>query len=247
MAQEQPETRGPADPQAPESDYIEQIAALLAIGATVAATSSAIALLLLPLGVTAEAAALVLRFAVGPPGAPVGPFPGFTYRREGAASKAQFSAELRYRAAFILNSARRVSVELTSGGGVVPGAGGSSGSNGGGGGVVESARKALAKEREYWQRHRDAQDRRAEAARVVDENEKMFGSRLGWYARRDARTTAECLAAHGSNFEVGSRPDVGYPGQVHVFCRCRPGPPWPGGRTTNQATAFVYRRRRRVA
>jgi hypothetical protein len=50
------------------------------------------------------------------------------------------------------------------------------------------------------------------------------GGLLGWYSRNDDRTSAECLAAHGKNFDPNVIPPIGYPGSVHPHCRCRPGP-----------------------
>lgn len=48
---------------------------------------------------------------------------------------------------------------------------------------------------------------------------------MGWGATLDSRTSADCRWAHGRNFNALVMPPIGYPGMVHLLCRCRPGPP----------------------
>lgn len=83
--------------------------------------------------------------------------------------------------------------------------------------------QALITERRWFNQHIDAVRNRAEAAKAVDEAAAKFGPDLGWYARLDSRTSAECRQAHGKNFSVSRMPAIGYPGAVHPHCRCKPG------------------------
>jgi SPP1 gp7 family putative phage head morphogenesis protein len=116
----------------------------------------------------------------------------------------------RYRVAFILNSARRMAM----------------------GGPDQVSR-----EKAYWAAHRQAAKRRVDAAVEVDNMLARHGYQgmLGWHAKMDARTSAECRAAHGRNFHVLEPPVIGYPGSVHPNCRCAPGPVWPGGKMVNDS------------
>lgn len=86
--------------------------------------------------------------------------------------------------------------------------------------------QALAKEAVWFRQHVDAVANRTQAAQQVATMAKMQGKAglLGWYSRNDSRTSAECLAAHGRNFDPNQIPAIGYPGAVHPHCRCKPGP-----------------------
>lgn len=86
--------------------------------------------------------------------------------------------------------------------------------------------QALVKEAAYFRQHVDAVANRTQAAQQVATMAKMQGKAglLGWYSRNDSRTSAECLAAHGRNFDPNQIPAIGYPGAVHPHCRCKPGP-----------------------
>lgn len=115
--------------------------------------------------------------------------------------------------------------------------------------LVEAARRladpehSIERERQHLARHLAAQDRRAEAAERVDEVTGRVGGVVGWYALLDARTTPECRAAHGTNFNAAKPPVIGYPGTPHGgTCRCRPGPPHRGGRATDEAIAEIVSR-----
>lgn len=75
--------------------------------------------------------------------------------------------------------------------------------------------------------HLRAEEKRQQAARRVDAAAAKWGDLLGWYARKDDRTTPECAHAHGRNFLASRPPAIGYPGMLHGGnCRCKPGPPW---------------------
>lgn len=93
-------------------------------------------------------------------------------------------------------------------------------------------RQALAagvqRERRYFNQHMAAQQGRSLAASRADGAAAMYGPLLGWYTVNDSRTSAECRAANGKNFYVGSMPLIGYPGMVHPACRCAPGQPHSG-------------------
>jgi hypothetical protein len=93
-----------------------------------------------------------------------------------------------------------------------------------------------ATEQRYFAQHMRASAQRMVAANVIDGLSWKFGDTLGWYAQHDRRTTAECLAADGNNFSVLHPPLIGYPGEVHVNCRCRPGRPHRRGRMLASAS-----------
>lgn len=97
--------------------------------------------------------------------------------------------------------------------------------------VGQAFRDALATERRYYQMHQQAMWDRAKAAGQIDLEAATHGPLLGWYAKRDKRVTAECLAADKHNFYVTPPPRIGLPGiGPHAGCRCEAGPPWPGGK-----------------
>lgn len=104
-------------------------------------------------------------------------------------------------------------------------------------GIARAIRPAdVARERRYLQQQLDATRRRIDAAERVDRAAGLRGGWLGWHAILDERTTAECRAAHGHNFNAGRPPTIGYPGMPHGgTCRCRPGPPHVSDRTVDEA------------
>jgi hypothetical protein len=113
------------------------------------------------------------------------------------------------RAAYALNAARRLDAA-----GVTP--------------------EAVDAEHRHMGQHDLAEAKRQVAAQAVDEASARHGLTLGWYARMDDRTTPGCRAANGQNFDARRPPTIegspAYPGQPHGgTCRCRPGPPHPGG------------------
>lgn len=101
----------------------------------------------------------------------------------------------------------------------------------------EQALLAARREDRYLDAHIQAEhNRAAAAARVVESLATQAGTAdtgeplLGWTAVLDDRTTPECRSAHGRNFNPTIRPPIGYPGEVHIHCRCRPRRPWRTGK-----------------
>lgn len=95
----------------------------------------------------------------------------------------------------------------------------------------EAGREAVERERRFYQMHLDAMRQRAAAAMAIDMMAAEHGPLLGWQAvLGDGRTTPECRRASGRNFYVDNPPAIGLPGVVHVGCRCKAVPPWPGGK-----------------
>jgi len=86
----------------------------------------------------------------------------------------------------------------------------------------------ISRERRYYAQHMLAIWQRQKAGAQADSAAMSFGRLLGWHTVRDARTSAECLAAGGKNFYADHMPLIGYPGAVHPHCRCMPGVPFPG-------------------
>lgn len=100
------------------------------------------------------------------------------------------------------------------------------------------------RERRYLAQHLAAVQRTREAARRVDQAVSQHrSSELGWHAQLDAKTTPECRAAHGSNFQAASPPAIGYPGTLHGgTCRCRPGAPFREALRTDEAVTEGLKR-----
>lgn len=82
---------------------------------------------------------------------------------------------------------------------------------------------AWKKELNNMRAHIAATHKRNEAAIQVNRTWQSLGKPrlLGWRAMMDDRTTAECRAANGRNFDPTRVPPIGYPGAVHPNCRCR--------------------------
>ena len=128
----------------------------------------------------------------------------------------------RRRASYLIAAARRISEATRSG-------------------DLAQVDAAWQREMVYLQQHADATQKRQRAATatavtMLNERNKpglvnrdRFASGksllLGWYAIQDARTTPDCLRANGCNFDPSIMPAIGYPGAVHLQCRCRSGPP----------------------
>jgi hypothetical protein len=91
--------------------------------------------------------------------------------------------------------------------------------------------QARAVEEQYRAAHEEAERKRNESAQQVAQEAAGYGVDkngellLGWYAVLDSRTSADCRWANGRNFNALIRPSIGYPGTVHLSCRCRAGKP----------------------
>lgn len=123
------------------------------------------------------------------------------------------------RAQFLANAARRVS-------------------------EADDLEQAVQREVQRFHYHQRASENRQMAATKVAQAQDRFGGTVGWYAKMDSRTSAECRKANGTNFRADQIPAIGYPGSVHPHCRCRPGPPHqhgdgPGGVRIGQKESTV--------
>lgn len=139
----------------------------------------------------------------------------------GAARRHTQATQPTYRAAYLVQAAKRLSAAATvdrqqaqrSDDETVPSR-------------DEILRRAIEREQRLFAQHLEAQERRADRAVEVDKAAARHGALLGWYATLDSKTTVECRAAHGKNFLIDRPPAIGWPGTLHAgFCRCRPGPP----------------------
>lgn len=201
---QQPTQAQPLPEQTPqEINVVTAIVALLAIGVSVQALTPKIATLLKPLGISLTAVEVALRIAMS---APVQPR---SAKGLDSAEGQTLATEATYRATYIVESARRIQQGLNQ---------------------KTPIRQIIQQERVWFEKHREAQNRRLSAAQQVDLAGRKYGRLVGWYARRDSRTTQECLMAHGRNFYIDERPRIGYPGTVHPNCRCVAGPPHRNGK-----------------
>ncbi|UTN93011.1 capsid maturation protease [Streptomyces phage Marky] len=193
--------------QAPQDDgeLTEAILAILAINASMDATAAALAAVLaVPVG-------LCLAFLKQLGKAALKAFRRATVKpKQKSAEWIADMANLRYRAAFIINALRRIL-------------------------AAPDKKIAMKRELDYWKAHIRAGQRRKLMGRRVDFVAKRHGELLGWYAKMDDRTSAECRAADGRNFLAFTPPVIGYPGGVHPHCRCVPGPPHPGAKMVDDS------------
>ena len=89
---------------------------------------------------------------------------------------------------------------------------------------------AKVREQHYYEQHVEAEERRMRMALMQDAAAGIVAqdALLGWYAVPDASTTPECRYANGRSFKADQMPAIGWPGAVHMRCRCHAGPPRPG-------------------
>lgn len=193
-----PKQKQETQQQRTDEEIIAVIAGALAIGAAVNTTAATLAPIV---GVPLGTLAMILKIAMSK-SVKYGPSPD-----TGVPSAATESARLEpyYRAQYVLAASRRAQVAIKQGG--------------------VSVDEAAETERRYFGQHLEAVLNRAKAAGKVDAAAKRYGDVIGWYARLDNRTSPECRAANGKNFNASVRPAIGYPGAVHTHCRCRPGKP----------------------
>lgn len=188
----------------PRSDaaLIAIIAGALAIGASEQATANTLSPLV---GIPVPPLLLVLQISSSTP-----PSYGIATMASPTASSEAQALEPTYRAQYILAASRRADIALRAG---VP------------------AEKVRADEDRYFKQHLAAMANRKVSAAQVDSAAKGFGTTLGWHAKMDNRTSPECRAANGRNFDATRRPAIGYPGSVHPNCRCRAGKPFATSKT----------------
>lgn len=192
-------------PPEDDGELTEAILAILAIGASLEATAAALAVVL------AVPLALCLAFLKALGKAALKAFRRATVKPKSPTAEGIADlANLRYRAAFIKNALRRIA-------------------------KAPDWRIALKRELDFWKAHIRAGQRRKLMGKRVDFVAKRHGELLGWYAKMDDRTSAECRAADGRNFLAFTPPVIGYPGGVHPHCRCVPGPPYPGAKMVDDS------------
>jgi hypothetical protein len=100
--------------------------------------------------------------------------------------------------------------------------------------LLPALRAAIIRERRFYGQQLLANWTRERAAAQVDSASREEGRLLGWYTLLDSKTSLECIEANGRNFYADQMPAIGWPGAVHPYCRCRPGPPFPGARLVGQ-------------
>lgn len=116
------------------------------------------------------------------------------------------------RAAYIVSATRRIASEMSA-------------ARARGETLEQGLSEAISRENSYFVQHVNADAQRVVSASTVDALAGQYGDVLGWYAYEDGRTSPECAEANGKNFRASEPPNIGYPGVVHVACRCYPGPP----------------------
>jgi hypothetical protein len=207
----------PARSTAPPSPGAVQAArdndlALAAAGVLAGAITVAGALALLraeftAAGISSSALATALRVVMDMPPERMG--------AHGPATMAVIRMNLLRRAQFLVTSARRLTADVRS-------------ARSRNESVLEALRRGMARERRYYALHLEAGWNRLNAAARTDAAADQYGLLLGWNAMMDARTSMECRLADGKNFRADQMPLIGYPGMVHLHCRCYPGRPHAG-------------------
>lgn len=144
-------------------------------------------------------------------------FPAPTMQGVGAAQAEMIRENELRRSAYIVNSMLRLRRSIDD-------------ARAQGASLAEAEQAVREDERAYFSRHVQASGQRMASASKIDALAIQYGPTLGWYAATDKRVTAECKAANGNNFSALSPPAIGWPGVVHMNCRCQPGPPHRGGR-----------------
>lgn len=187
-----------------------RIVDVLLAAATIEAAVVGIAVILRPVKIGRAAILAALRLSSG--GTNHQPRP----RGYGPVARDQALQEAYLRAAYVARAAWRIQADLNAGL------------------TLAEARK---REQRYQKAHEKARRARQEAAKRVVEQAKDYGPVLGWYLNPALANEAECIAANGNNFRVGTPPVIGYPGMVHPGCGCYPGPPWLGGGWVDAAVA----------
>ncbi len=222
MTSPQPPHTEPAEPTPAERRAIVALAALLAAGFSAAALTPRVRTLLGPLGVSPAAAAAAVRLATQSPPARVARTlrlkVATTPRNADRQPIAQvLSGEPGMRARYLLAASRRLTAAANN---------------------PQSLAVAVEAERRHYDAHTAAQARRMRAGARVEVATRDHGRVLGWYARRDPRTTPDCAALDRTNFTADRPPAAGWPGTRHGgTCRCTPGPAHATRVSTDEAYA----------
>lgn len=130
------------------------------------------------------------------------------------------------RAAYVVSAAQRMATEMTE-------------AQSKGESIEAALSEAVSRENIYFLQHTRADSSRMASANRIDSLAIQHGDTLGWYSAKDGKTTPECLAANGKNFRASDPPKIGYPGSVHVECRCSPGPPHRGAEMLDSDTSVL--------
>jgi hypothetical protein len=203
----------PAQPQQPpqQQDPAQDAVAVTAIAAVlVSAVSAAAAVTALTgylSGLPDKALEAALDVVMG--------FPPEQAGASGPATLIVSRLNLIRRAQFVLASARRLTGDMAA-------------ARSNGVSMIQALQAGISRERRFYGQHLQAGWNRAKAASQVDSAASTYGLLLGWNARLDKVTSAECRAANGKNFLASSMPLIGFPGMVHPHCRCYPGKARPG-------------------
>jgi hypothetical protein len=135
-----------------------------------------------------------------------------------AALKGVRNQELYFRAAYVLNAAKRIQADLND---------------------DKTIRVALADESLNYVKHENARKGRLSAAAKVARHAELFGNLLGWYLDPTLNNEIECITADGNNFYADTGTIIGYPGSVHPNCGCISGPPHDNAGMVDDAVATI--------
>jgi hypothetical protein len=206
-----PKTAPP--PQQSDTALVGSVTVILAGSALLSATAAfpALSALLVPVGDRLGREALQIALAI------IDSFPMPQMQGVGAAQAEMIRENELRRSAYLVNAMGRLRRELAD-------------ARAHGENLNVAANTARYAERRFYALHIQAAAQRVMAASTIDALGQQYGTTLGWYSKDDRRTTAECRSANGKNFSALTPPAIGWPGVVHMHCRCRPGAPHPRGR-----------------
>ena len=234
MTQPQTQTVQPVAPPPVQTPLVQRIAEILLAGYAISKTADAIeAVLKAAFGALRIPSNQAIMAAIGLANTAHRPRPRFasngfdaTTPAANAIMRATANADLYYRAAYLLNAAERMQKAIDNG---------------------ASVKEAIGAEARHYQAHRQARENRLEVAGKVGRSAELLGPILGWYRNHALDSEAECIAADGHNFRADTPPLIGYPGAVHPFCGCEPGPPHENAGWVDDAVAALTPGTARIA
>lgn len=219
----QSETVQPVAPPPEDMPLVETVLAILAAKYALDQTVRLVAAALAPYGIGVEA----VRAALGLARTAHAPRPelkrhGF-HRASAAADVARrtAAADAGYRAAYVVNAARRLQASLNGG---------------------TSMKDALRQEAANFEAHRRARQKRLDAAAATSSAAALYGGLLGWYRNPLLDSDIDCRVADGNNFDASEGTIIGWPGAVHPNCGCHAGPPHEDGEMVNDVLGSVLGR-----